>query len=155
METHFIRENNSYVGFNDHHGYNLTLGGEGMCGFKHDEKSKSKMSISAKGKKKPPRTKEHLLNLSLSLKGKSPSDACKMAQKNRCLGVPLSDNHRKSIGNSLGGCYEIESPNSEIFIIKNLNEFCRINNLNRGHMASVGRGLLQQHKGWKCRRLEP
>lgn len=154
MENYFIEEYRSYVGFPDCNGYNLTLGGEGMSGFMHSDVSRKKMSKSAKGKKKPPRTTEHQIKLGLSRKGKPMPEKCIIAQRIRCTGTPLSDNHKKAISDSMGNYYEIKSPSGEIFNIKNLNEFCRNNNLNRGHMASVGRGEATQHKGWSCRKIK-
>jgi group I intron endonuclease len=46
MENYFIVENHSHVNFKKSNGYNMTLGGDGMLGFKHSKKSKLKNSIS-------------------------------------------------------------------------------------------------------------
>lgn len=36
------------------------------------------------------------------------------------------------------------------YIIKNLTEFCRNNNLDSGAMIKVAQGKSKQHKGYKC-----
>ena len=38
--------------------------------------------------------------------------------------------------------------------IKNLNKFCKENNLGQRHMGSVASGKNKQHKGFKCKKLE-
>lgn len=49
MEPYFIKENNSF----GKNGYNMTKGGDGVLGLKHTEKTKRKISISSKGRKRP------------------------------------------------------------------------------------------------------
>ncbi len=39
------------------------------------------------------------------------------------------------------------------FKIKNMNKFCRENNLSPAHMSSVAKGKRKQHKGYKCKKL--
>ena len=46
MEKHFISEYNSFINEKNSNGYNMTLGGDGMLGFKHSQESKNKNSIS-------------------------------------------------------------------------------------------------------------
>jgi len=46
MEFHYIKQYDSFKP----NGYNLTMGGEGMYGFKHSEKSKKKIGLKSKGK---------------------------------------------------------------------------------------------------------
>ena len=62
MERYYIKEYNSYIGFKDSNGYNMTLGGEGNTGPKSEE-HKRKISLSKTGKK---RTEEEKRNISLS-----------------------------------------------------------------------------------------
>ena len=38
---------------NRNKGYNITLGGEGICGYKHTKEARKKMSEARKGKKNP------------------------------------------------------------------------------------------------------
>jgi group I intron endonuclease len=41
----------SYVGFDDSHGYNMTLGGDGRSGYTHDDETRKKISMAHKGKR--------------------------------------------------------------------------------------------------------
>jgi hypothetical protein len=44
--------------------------------------------------------------------------------------------------------FELLSPNGKIVKGKNIAQFCKENNLNNGHITSVIKGRLNQHKGW-------
>jgi hypothetical protein len=44
------------------------------------------------------------------------------------------------------------NPSGKIFHIRNLNEFCRNNNLSHSHLISVALGKRPHHKGWKCQK---
>jgi group I intron endonuclease len=46
MESHFIREYKTFVGFSDCLGYNTTMGGDGTLGFKEPKSEKHKNNIS-------------------------------------------------------------------------------------------------------------
>ncbi len=46
--------------------------------------------------------------------------------------------------------WKLTSPTGEIIIIKNLNKFCKENNLTNTLMHYVSQGKQKQHKGWKC-----
>lgn len=47
--------------------------------------------------------------------------------------------------------YIITRPNGKEEIIKNLNKFCKTNDLNSGAMSQVTLGNVNQHRGYKCR----
>lgn len=49
--------------------------------------------------------------------------------------------------------YIVTDPHGKIFIIKNLKQYCKDNNLNNGNMCSVAKGKLNHYKGWKCEYL--
>ena len=49
--------------------------------------------------------------------------------------------------------YIIFYPDGKSEKIKNLNDFCKKNNLNQGNMCSVASGRLDSHKGYKCLKL--
>ena len=75
-ETHTIAELNSKVP----NGYNLTDGGEGMCGYTHSERVLNKISKSLKGRKAwnkgrttGPLSEEHKKKISKKLKGRKVS----------------------------------------------------------------------------------
>lgn len=77
-------------------GYNLTLGGDGLLGFKHKEKTKIKMSNSARGNKNSlgvKFTEERKLNISNRMKGKG----------NPNFGKKMSDEQKNKISRKLKG----------------------------------------------------
>jgi len=154
MESYFIKQYDTIK-----NGYNSTEGGQGTFGYKHRDESKQKMSIAFKGRtpwnkgktgvyseerlkeirennpfKKLKKTEEHKKNISKALTGKKKS----------------KEHVQASI---LGRCkeYKMLNPQGEIINIKNMAEFCRINNLNQSHMISVflGRYGFKSHKGYK------
>lgn len=85
MEPFFIKENNSY-----NNGYNMTKGGEGTLGKqswlgkKHSEETKSKISLSLKGRSF---SEEHKQNMSSWQKGKPKK--------------PFSQEHKRKISEAL------------------------------------------------------
>lgn len=50
--------------------------------------------------------------------------------------------------------YKVISPSGQEFVIDNLTKFSKENNLNKGIMAAVGRGLYSKHKGWTCEKIK-
>ena len=51
MENHFITEHNTFVGFKNSNGYNMTLGGNGALGRKDSKETRKKKSLALKGRK--------------------------------------------------------------------------------------------------------
>lgn len=49
--------------------------------------------------------------------------------------------------------FRITNPSDEVFIVTNLKQFCRDNNLHQGNMSRVAKGDLKHIKGWKCERV--
>lgn len=47
----------------------------------------------------------------------------------------------------------ISDPKNNIFIIENLNSFCKEMGLDQGNMVKVSQGKLKQHKGYLCEKL--
>lgn len=109
---------------------NMTDGGEGSFGFKHNDETKIKMSNSHMGKKYNDEAKKNISN-SLKNRKLSPAHINKIIQMNS-----------KS--------WKIINPHGECFTITNLNQFCRENNLNKGNMSAVASGKLKHYKKWKC-----
>lgn len=61
-----------------------------------------------------------------------------------CLFVSPKDNVVKANAKS----YAFTSPTGDAVNIYNMREFCEVNNLNSGNMASVSTGKRKSHKGW-------
>jgi hypothetical protein len=49
--------------------------------------------------------------------------------------------------------WELINAAGEVFIIRNLEQFCRENQLDAATMSKVARGKRKSHKGWKCKHL--
>lgn len=49
-----------------------------------------------------------------------------------------------------GGPYLMISPSNEEYVVKNLEEFCRQNNLTAKSMRNVASGKTLKHRGWRC-----
>lgn len=142
MEEYFIRKYRSHV--DEGFGYNLTYGGDGQkCPTTEtrwkigtanrgkirgplNEETRRKIGLANSKKKRTTEEKEHLRQLNL---GKKQSDETVLKRSKT---------------------YIIVNPLGESFKIKNLNRFCKENNLNQGAMASIARGKNHQHKGWSC-----
>jgi hypothetical protein len=60
---------------------------------------------------------------------------------------------RTSFQNNRPELWEVISPDSVCFIVKNLSKFCRENELLVPLMNKVSKGLRKSHKGYKCRKL--
>lgn len=50
--------------------------------------------------------------------------------------------------------WEVTSPLGVMFMVTNMKQFCREQNLDPGTMSQVARGKQANHKGWTCRKLE-
>jgi len=62
----------------------------------------------------------------------------------------LSKKSKNKISNSNSKNWKITNPDGKVFLIKNLNQFCKNNNLQTSNMHSVFTGKQKHHKGWKC-----
>ena len=60
---------------------------------------------------------------------------------------------RKKRSDTLSKMWELTDPSGNIFVIKNLQEFCVQNNLMSSNMKKVANGIRNHHKNWKCKRL--
>jgi group I intron endonuclease len=123
MEPFFILEYQTYT-----QGYNMTIGGDGSVGYKHSKESKELMRILRMGK---------------SFNHK-PETKIKIGNKLR--GRKYTTEQLKNYGKN----YIITTPDGLRIAIKNLNKFCRENNLDCGHMVRVAKGVRKKHKKYKC-----
>lgn len=116
---------------------NKTDGGEGSSGLYYTTEIKHRMSESHKG---VPLSDNHKRNIGLSLEGKiSPKKGKKYDKINHGLAMD----------------WLLTDPNGIQYKITNLAKFSRDNNLNKTHLRRVADGYRQQHKGWKCIRIQP
>lgn len=129
-------------------GYNCTSGGgqgtevsletrrkqsQSLLGREVTKETREKLRISRIGFK---HSKESLKKIGLASKGRIPSEETtkKIVDKNSCY-------------------WEITDPEGSVCVIKNLAKFCRENSLDHGCMYKVAQGKRNQHKDWKCKRL--
>lgn len=101
--------------------------------FRYSEESKRKMSLAKLGKKNSP---EHIEKSRLGQLGKKQTEYQKLRAK-ECL----------------ERLWLITKPNGDCIEIKNLNQFCKDNNLDQGNMVKVSKGILKQHKGYVCKKI--
>jgi len=95
--------------------------------FKYSEESKLKMSLAKRGKKL---SEKHRMKLVIAQTGKKQPESQKI-----------------KVAEALSKKYELIGPNGQTFIIKNLNKFCRENNLDQGNMS-------RNHvRGWICKKI--
>jgi hypothetical protein len=113
---------------------NLTDGGEGIVGYKHNEKTKFLM--------KKTKTEEHKSKLSLSHKNKV-----------------LTNIHKRKISSSLTGkkkkrtvyrTFKFIDPLGNLILIDNLSIFCSKHNLTKSTMYKIASGnyTCKSHKGY-------
>lgn len=162
MEFHYIKQFNSFE-----FGYNLTLGGGGMSGYKITEKHRENLSKSHIGYK---HTKKQRKKISRALTGRSCSaetrsklSISKLGDKNPMYGRTGSKNsmYGKSLPEHIQAAkvaavseeYIVTFPNGTKKKIKNLAKFCRRYNLNKGNLCSVAHGRRRHHKGYTCKKI--
>ncbi|KKL12012.1 hypothetical protein LCGC14_2540030 [marine sediment metagenome] len=109
--------------------YNICKIAGSSLGLKHSEETKKKMSESHKNMSEDTRHK-----ISLSQRG----------NKNHMFGKK----HTKKTIQKMSKSFKIKNPWGELITGKNLEQFCRENNLHSGHMSEVLRGKFRHHKGW-------
>lgn len=128
MEFHYIKQYDSFK-----NGYNMTFGGEGTIGRVCKESTKRKISKTKTGVK---------------------FDAEMRAKWSRVhKGRKKSKSHVKAVAKSVSRYWEITYPNGDVITIRNLEEFCRNNDLTPSGLAHVAYGRRTHHKGFKCKKI--
>ena len=89
METFFINEYKSFVGFKESKGYNLNLGGDGNTGMVHSEKTKKLISENTKKSMSDPLIKQRFLEATQS------PDYLEKRSKTQKLTLNLPENKEK------------------------------------------------------------
>jgi group I intron endonuclease len=81
----------------------------------------------------------------------------KKGEKHHQYGKPISPEHNKKLHEaalkSVIQEWQVTTPNGESFIIKNMNDFCRKNNLSMGAMSMVSSGKRKHHKKYICKKI--
>jgi len=85
--------------------------------------------------------------------GKTKAQELKLSRIQSNSNRTISTKTRKKIANKNAIYWLITSPQNQVFKIKNLNEFCKRNNLTNTLMVHTANGVQTNHKGWKCIRL--
>ena len=98
-------------------------------------------------KSRPP--KDHKANL-----GRKWSDEYKKNMSERTKGIKKTQEHKKKISESKSRIWLIISPSGEKQTIKNLNFFCKENNLSSTKMSLVAAGIRKHHKGFYCEEVK-
>jgi hypothetical protein len=122
---------------------NFTDGGEGTSGHVQSEEHRQKNRKSHLGRKHTKESKKLIGNSSRGEKHYRFGKHCSQEIINR-----IKETKSKRI-------YQISFPSGEIKIIKNLNEFCKENNLNHSNMYQVLKGKVCHCKGYKVKYYDP
>lgn len=135
MEPHFIAEYTTLAP----NGYNMTLGGDGVRGYKMSDDRKAQISEQMK---KQQRTEESNNKRSATLTG--------IKRK------PFTKEHKSKLIATKVKSFVVTFPNGDQHTITNLRNFCRENNLDPGTMSAVAHGKRhhKSHKGFRCSILE-
>lgn len=178
-EEWYIRKYRTFVGFNGCNGYNLTLGGDGVVGFKHTKESKLKLHKAHTGRVK---TNEHISKIASANRGRHVSKEARLKMSLARKGKKFTKQHRRKISKAKTGVkrapfteealrnmslskkgrrnfknekiYIITTPKGDEFVVKGLNNFCK----NQAHvklyskyLSSCAKGNISSYKGFKCR----
>lgn len=134
-------------------GYNINDPEDGFLGHKHTPETKSKISSALQGRKQVP---EAVARRSASNTGKKRTPEVRAILSKQKIGYRNPMKNQECVAKmstTKAGCYEVITPEAELFTIRNMSKFCRDKGLNKGHMCSVARGEMTHYKGWKARKI--
>jgi len=160
MEFHYIKQYNSLLP----KGYNMTSGGGGMLdyqiteehrknlseshkGYIHTAEQRRKIGESLKGRKHTNDTKKILSEQKLG--SKNPMYG-KFGKENPCYGITPPKHVFDALIEKMSNKWLIIFPNGQEEVVKNLSDFCRNNNLNKGNLCGTAHGRRPYHKGFRC-----
>ena len=109
-------------------------------GLTHTKETKTKIRNHNLGKKL---SKETKLKQSLANKGKIPFNK----------GIPNTEQQKLKISNKLSKLWEIVYPDGTVQHIKNMDKFCKENNLFKSNMYKVSYGKQKHHRGFTCKKV--
>ena len=133
---------------------NKTDGGDGASGAIVSEKTKRKKSEKVKGKNNPfygkTHSKETRKKLSESHKGKNNPNYGKRGENSPNYGKKHTEDSKNRIKENQNlKSFSVISPTGEIIHSKNVNQFCRDNNLYSSCFSNLLSGKLKSHKGFR------
>jgi group I intron endonuclease len=143
MEEYFIREYHSHV--DEGFGYNMTYGGEGQKNPTIE--TRWKIGSANRGKKRKPQSEETKLKIGLANSKKKRTKE----EKEHLRQINIGKKHSKESIEKRSKTYIVTDPSGSLSEIKNLNQFCKENNLNQGAMSAMARGKGITHKGWSVK----
>jgi len=160
LEIYFIGWYDTY-----NNGYNMTMGGEGISGWKHTEEAKRKNSEAHKGGNHPMYgkhpTEETRKKLSVSKKGennpnydKHPTEETRRKMSEANKGEKNSMHGKRGNKSPSAKKYIITTPEGKEIFVHGLNEFCKNykrEKLHNGCLVAVARGKRNHNKGYRCR----
>ncbi len=134
-------------------------------GYKHTPETKALMSKLAKGRIISLETRARMsaahayrVKKPKVIKAKnprqSPSDELRYKFGNGMRGKKRTPESVARMIDKIAKEYIVTSPDGVEMHIKNLNQFCRENNLSVTHMSKVAHSKRTHHKGWKCCKVE-
>lgn len=120
------------------------LAWKGLAGLINKKELVHELLVMAGKKSKPP--VGHKANL-----GRKWSDEYKLNMSNILKGRPIE--WKEKISESRSREWSITKPNGENICIKNLENYCKENNLSSSKMYLVASGKRNHHKGYTCRKV--
>ena len=131
--------------------WNMTDGGEGSSGLIMSEETKRKIAKTLTGRKRPRSVTEKIVK---SREGYQHSDETKKKMSKTRTGKkrqPHTPESKLKISQSKSKYeYEITDPDGNMYITKNLNQFCKDHKLLQSHMSATARGEIDGYKGWRA-----
>lgn len=131
LEKYYIQKHNTY--YLNGNGYNMTLGGDGIFGYKFTKKQREKMRLSHVGYVMPTQQKQKISN---SNKGKS-----------------NTIEHNEKISKAFSKKWKLTYSDGHVEIITNLKKFCEKNQYSyKGKYIKV-LGIPTKYKKIKCEKI--
>jgi len=122
------------------------LAWKGLAGIIGKEELLHELFVMSGKKSKPPAN--HKPNL-----GRKWSDEVKMNMSKATKGIKKTATHKQKISESNSRIWLITKPDGSSFQIKNLEKYCKENNLQSAKMSLVASGIRNHHKGYTCQKL--
>lgn len=123
-------------------GYNSTIGGEDNP--MNYQECRNKIREKAKGEGNPFYGKHHSEKTKKIIADKGTGNS------NPFYGKHHTKETKLKTADANSKWYKITKPNGDVEIIKNLNKYCRDNNLSQSGMANVSIGNQSHHRKYKC-----